>query len=281
MPRPYVRGDRGFGWMAASRAAREPRQQWQREPLERRRRRGHHGLVAEPQRELREPGRAAEAGRHVSGVVEALARSPSALREELLEPAARRHPRPHPSQATAVVPELMADVAGDQDRAVGRHEIAPDAVELHARRPLQCLPALLQGGVVVLGQMRAVLHPGVDPEVGALSAKAVGDPVDGVLDLAADPAQDRLLAAALVGRRLSGRFAVHRVPPSGSTSSSISAKLPESNMTSVTTRQRLPVAERRTLIVEAAGRLFGERGYEGTRIDEIAAAAGVTKPIVY
>jgi AcrR family transcriptional regulator len=52
-------------------------------------------------------------------------------------------------------------------------------------------------------------------------------------------------------------------------------------MTSVTSRQRLPVAERRTLIVEAAGRLFGERGYEGTRIDEIAAAAGVTKPIVY
>jgi AcrR family transcriptional regulator len=46
-------------------------------------------------------------------------------------------------------------------------------------------------------------------------------------------------------------------------------------------RQRLPVAERRALIVEAAGRLFGERGYEGTRLDEIAAAAGVTKPIVY
>jgi AcrR family transcriptional regulator len=47
------------------------------------------------------------------------------------------------------------------------------------------------------------------------------------------------------------------------------------------TQQRLPVAERRALIVEAAGRLFGERGYEGTRLDDIAAAAGVTKPIVY
>jgi AcrR family transcriptional regulator len=46
-------------------------------------------------------------------------------------------------------------------------------------------------------------------------------------------------------------------------------------------RQRLPVAERRALIVEAAGRLFGEHGYEATRLDEIAAAAGVTKPIVY
>lgn len=46
-------------------------------------------------------------------------------------------------------------------------------------------------------------------------------------------------------------------------------------------RRRLPAAERRTLIFEAAGRLFGERGYERTRLDEIAAAAGVTKPILY
>jgi AcrR family transcriptional regulator len=46
-------------------------------------------------------------------------------------------------------------------------------------------------------------------------------------------------------------------------------------------RQRLPVAERRALVVEAAGRLFGERGYDATRLDEIAAAAGVTKPILY
>jgi AcrR family transcriptional regulator len=52
-------------------------------------------------------------------------------------------------------------------------------------------------------------------------------------------------------------------------------------VTKNTQRQRLPVAERCALIVEAAGRLFGERGYEGTRLDEIAAAAGVTKPIVY
>jgi AcrR family transcriptional regulator len=52
-------------------------------------------------------------------------------------------------------------------------------------------------------------------------------------------------------------------------------------MSKAQTRQRLPVAERRALIVEAAGRLFGERGYDGTRLDEIAAAAGVTKPILY
>jgi AcrR family transcriptional regulator len=52
-------------------------------------------------------------------------------------------------------------------------------------------------------------------------------------------------------------------------------------VTKTTERQRLPVAERREVLLEAAGRLFGERGYEGTRLDEIAAAAGVTKPIVY
>jgi AcrR family transcriptional regulator len=45
--------------------------------------------------------------------------------------------------------------------------------------------------------------------------------------------------------------------------------------------KRLPVHERRVLIVEAAGRLFGDRGYEGTRLDDIAAAADVTKPILY
>jgi AcrR family transcriptional regulator len=47
------------------------------------------------------------------------------------------------------------------------------------------------------------------------------------------------------------------------------------------TRRRLPSAERRVLIEEVAGRLFGERGYAGTRLDEIAAAANVTKPILY
>jgi AcrR family transcriptional regulator len=52
-------------------------------------------------------------------------------------------------------------------------------------------------------------------------------------------------------------------------------------VTKATGQQRLPVAERREVLLEAAGPLFGERGYEGTRLDEIATAAGVTKPIVY
>lgn len=44
---------------------------------------------------------------------------------------------------------------------------------------------------------------------------------------------------------------------------------------------RLPSDQRRATIVEAAGRLFGERGYEATRLEDVAAAAGVTKPILY
>jgi AcrR family transcriptional regulator len=39
--------------------------------------------------------------------------------------------------------------------------------------------------------------------------------------------------------------------------------------------------ERRELIARAAGRLFAERGYAGTRLEDVAAAAQVTKPIVY
>jgi AcrR family transcriptional regulator len=46
-------------------------------------------------------------------------------------------------------------------------------------------------------------------------------------------------------------------------------------------RRRLRPHERRVLIVEAAGRLFGEYGYDGTRLDAVAAAAGVTKPVLY
>src|SRR3954453_20217315 len=46
-------------------------------------------------------------------------------------------------------------------------------------------------------------------------------------------------------------------------------------------KKRLPAVERRELILSAAGRLFGERGYARVTLDEIAAAAGVTKPILY
>jgi AcrR family transcriptional regulator len=46
-------------------------------------------------------------------------------------------------------------------------------------------------------------------------------------------------------------------------------------------RRRLRPEQRRELVLEAAGRCFGERGYDGTRLDDVAAAAGVTKPVLY
>jgi AcrR family transcriptional regulator len=46
-------------------------------------------------------------------------------------------------------------------------------------------------------------------------------------------------------------------------------------------RRRIPAAERRQVVLRAAAELFSERGYGGTRLDDVAAVAGVTKPIVY
>jgi AcrR family transcriptional regulator len=43
----------------------------------------------------------------------------------------------------------------------------------------------------------------------------------------------------------------------------------------------MPAGERRRLLPRAAGSLFAERGYAATRLDDVAAAALVTKPIVY
>jgi AcrR family transcriptional regulator len=45
--------------------------------------------------------------------------------------------------------------------------------------------------------------------------------------------------------------------------------------------RKLPWSERRELIVAAASRLFATHGYANTSIDDVAAEAGVTKPIVY
>lgn len=45
--------------------------------------------------------------------------------------------------------------------------------------------------------------------------------------------------------------------------------------------QRLPAGERRATIERAAEELFAERGYAATRIEDVVAGAGVTKPILY
>jgi AcrR family transcriptional regulator len=46
-------------------------------------------------------------------------------------------------------------------------------------------------------------------------------------------------------------------------------------------RARMTSAERREQLIEIARSLFAERGFEGTAIEEVAARAEVSKPIVY
>jgi AcrR family transcriptional regulator len=46
-------------------------------------------------------------------------------------------------------------------------------------------------------------------------------------------------------------------------------------------KRRLPRSERRRVIEDAASRLIAERGYAEARLEDIAAAAGVTKQLLY
>jgi AcrR family transcriptional regulator len=46
-------------------------------------------------------------------------------------------------------------------------------------------------------------------------------------------------------------------------------------------RRRLKKGQRREVIEQAASALFAEHGYAGTRLEDIAAAAGVTKQLLY
>src|SRR3954451_18896271 len=46
-------------------------------------------------------------------------------------------------------------------------------------------------------------------------------------------------------------------------------------------RGRTPRAVREAQMVAAAERLFSERGYHGVSMDEIAAASGISKPMLY
>lgn len=44
---------------------------------------------------------------------------------------------------------------------------------------------------------------------------------------------------------------------------------------------RLPAPQRRALLLTAAGSLFGEHGYDGVTLEQVAIEAGVTKPVLY
>src|ERR1044072_6331314 len=46
-------------------------------------------------------------------------------------------------------------------------------------------------------------------------------------------------------------------------------------------RRRLPASQRRAVILDAALRTFAANGYDGAAMDEIAAAAGISKAVVY
>lgn len=46
-------------------------------------------------------------------------------------------------------------------------------------------------------------------------------------------------------------------------------------------RRRLSAEERRESILDAANHVFGEHGYEHVRIDDVAAAAGISKALIY
>src|SRR6266550_9221822 len=46
-------------------------------------------------------------------------------------------------------------------------------------------------------------------------------------------------------------------------------------------RRRLPAEERRESILNAANMVFGQRGYDTVRIDDVAAAAGISKALIY
>ncbi|NUR98320.1 MAG: TetR/AcrR family transcriptional regulator [Kribbellaceae bacterium] len=55
-------------------------------------------------------------------------------------------------------------------------------------------------------------------------------------------------------------------------------------VTSTTTaapKRRRDRAAREREILEAAERIFGERGYQGTSMDDVAAQVGVSKPLIY
>ena len=50
---------------------------------------------------------------------------------------------------------------------------------------------------------------------------------------------------------------------------------------STSSTPRMPRAQRRAQLLDLATQVFTEKGFQATSMDDIAAAAGVTKPVLY
>ena len=46
-------------------------------------------------------------------------------------------------------------------------------------------------------------------------------------------------------------------------------------------RKRMPRADRERLMLDVAEKMFANRGFHDASMDEVAAAAGITKPMLY
>src|SRR6266568_3101152 len=57
--------------------------------------------------------------------------------------------------------------------------------------------------------------------------------------------------------------------------------IPEMARTQPSSRRRLRAADRRAQLLEVARRVFGNSGFHGVSMDDVAKEAGVTKPILY
>src|SRR5687768_4632909 len=84
-----------------------------------------------------------------------------------------------------------------------------------------------------------------------------------------------------VGRTAS-RFAIARqVPPHLATRFWARCPRNGTNVTNPRTPTRLPAARRRQQLLDVALGVFAERGFHPTSMNDLAEAAGVTKPVLY